>query len=178
MKWNQVNPSFPAEDIKLFGPGTDSGTFDYFTAEINGEEGASRTDYEPSEDDNVIVQGVSGDKNASGYFGFTYFEENESALKAVEVDNGKGCVAPSAETARDGSYAPLSRPLYIYIDKKAWASNPALKAFVKLLRRERRQGGRGREVHPAERRAEEDRPGRAHRPRLRPVAPTHRSCSS
>jgi len=130
MKWNQVNSSFPAEDIRLFGPGTDSGTFDYFTAEINGEEGASRTDYEPSEDDNVIVQGVSGDKNASGYFGFTYFEENVEALKAVEVDNGNGCVAPSAEAARDGSYAPLSRPLYIYIDKKAWASNPALKAFA------------------------------------------------
>ena len=128
--WNQVNSSFPAEDIKLYGPGTDSGTFDYFTAEVNGEEGASRTDYEPSEDDNVIVQGVSGDKNASGYFGYTYFEENSEALKAVEVDNGKGCVAPSAETARDGSYAPLSRPLYIYIDKKAWASNPALKSFV------------------------------------------------
>ncbi len=132
-KWNQVNPSFPAEDIKLYGPGTDSGTFDYFTDEINGEEGASRTDYEPSEDDNVIVQGVSGDKNASGYFGFTYFEENADALKAVEVDNGKGCVAPSAETARDGSYAPLSRPLYIYIDKKAFASNAALKAFVNFF---------------------------------------------
>ncbi len=129
-KWNQVNSTFPAEDIKLYGPGTDSGTFDYFTAEVNGEEGASRTDYEPSEDDNVIVQGVSGDKNASGYFGYTYFEENEAALKAVEIDNGKGCVAPSADTARDGSYAPLSRPLFIYIDKKAWASNPALKAFV------------------------------------------------
>jgi len=129
-KWNQVNSTFPAEDIKLYGPGTDSGTFDYFTAEVNGEEGASRTDYEPSEDDNVIVQGVSGDKNASGYFGYTYFEENEAALKAIEIDNGKGCVAPSADTARDGSYAPLSRPLFIYIDKKAWASNPALKAFV------------------------------------------------
>jgi phosphate transport system substrate-binding protein len=128
--WDQVNSTFPAEDIKLYGPGTDSGTFDYFTDEINGEEGASRTDYEPSEDDNVIVQGVSGDKNASGYFGFTYFEENSDTLKAVEVDNGKGCVAPSAEAARDGSYAPLSRPLFIYIDKKAWASNPALKAFV------------------------------------------------
>ena len=129
-KWNQVNSTFPAEDIKLYGPGTESGTFDYFTAEVNGEEGSSRTDYEPSEDDNVIVQGVSGDKNASGYFGYTYFEENEAALKAVEIDNGKGCVAPSADTARDGSYAPLSRPLFIYIDKKAWASNPALKAFV------------------------------------------------
>ncbi len=128
--WNQVNPAFPAEDITLYGPGTDSGTFDYFTDEINGEEGASRTDYEPSEDDNVIVQGVSGDKNALGYFGFTYFEENADALTAVQVDNGEGCVSPSAETARDGSYAPLSRPLYIYIDKKAWASNPALKSFI------------------------------------------------
>jgi phosphate transport system substrate-binding protein len=128
--WNQVNPSFPAEEIKLYGPGTDSGTFDYFTDEINGEEGASRTDYEPSEDDNVIVQGVSGDKNALGYFGFTYFEENAEALRAVEVDNGEGCVAPSSETARDGSYAPLARPLFIYIDKKAWASNPALKSFI------------------------------------------------
>jgi phosphate transport system substrate-binding protein len=131
-KWNQVNPAFPAEDIKLYGPGTDSGTFDYFTDEINGEEGASRTDYEPSEDDNIIVQGVSGDKNASGYFGFTYFEENSDALTAVQVDSGKGCVSPSSETARDGSYAPLSRPLYIYIDKKAWASNPALKAFIQF----------------------------------------------
>ena len=128
--WNQVNPSFPAEDIKLYGPGTDSGTFDYFTDEINGEEGASRTDYEPSEDDNVIVQGVSGDENALGYFGFTYFEENAEALTAVQVDSGEGCISPSSETARDGSYAPLSRPLYIYIDKKAWASNPALKSFV------------------------------------------------
>jgi phosphate transport system substrate-binding protein len=128
--WDQVNPSFPSEKIKLYGPGTDSGTFDYFTDEINGEEGASRTDYEPSEDDNVIVQGVSGDKNALGYFGFTYFEENADALTAVQVDNGKGCISPSSETARDGSYAPLSRPLYIYIDKKAWASNPALKEFI------------------------------------------------
>jgi phosphate transport system substrate-binding protein len=128
--WNQVNPKFPAEKIKLYGPGTDSGTFDYFTDEINGEEGASRTDYEPSEDDNVIVQGVSGDKNALGYFGYTYFEENEGTLKAVKVDSGKGCVAPSADTARDGSYAPLSRPLFIYVDKKAFASNAALKAFI------------------------------------------------
>ena len=128
--WNQVNPSFPAEDIKLYGPGTDSGTFDYFTDEINGEEGASRTDYEPSEDDNVIVQGVSGDPNALGYFGYTYFEENADALTAVQVDNGKGCVSPSSETARDGSYAPLSRPLYIYIDKKAFAADPALKSFI------------------------------------------------
>ena len=128
--WNQVNPAFPAEPIKLYGPGTDSGTFDYFTDVINGEEGASRTDYEPSEDDNVIVQGVSGDKNALGYFGFTFYEENADALTAVQVDGGQGCVSPSSDTARDGTYAPLSRPLYIYVDKKAFASNPALKGFV------------------------------------------------
>ena len=128
-KWNQVNPKFPAEEIKLFGPGTDSGTFDYFTDEINGEEGASRTDYEPSEDDNVIVQGVSGDKAALGYFGYTYFEENADKLKAVKVDGGKGCVAPSQDTARDGSYAPLSRPLFIYVSKKDW-SRPEVKSFV------------------------------------------------
>ena len=117
--WNQVNAAFPAEPIELYGPGTDSGTFDYFTDVINGEEGASRTDYNPSEDDNVIVQGVAGDKNALGYFGYTYFEENADTLKAVEVDSGDGCVAPSAETARDGTYTPLSRPLFIYVDKKA-----------------------------------------------------------
>ena len=128
--WNQVNPAFPADPIKLYGPGTDSGTFDYFTDVINGEEGASRTDYEPSEDDNVIVQGVSGDKNALGYFGFTFYEENADALTAVQVDGGQGCVSPSSDTARDGTYAPLSRPLYIYVDKKAFASNPALKGFV------------------------------------------------
>ncbi|HSO65684.1 MAG TPA: phosphate ABC transporter substrate-binding protein PstS family protein [Ornithinibacter sp.] len=130
MTWDQVNPSFPAEKIQLYGPGTDSGTFDYFTDEINGEEGASRTDYEPSEDDNVIVQGVAGDKNALGYFGLTYYLENTDTLKAVEIDGGEGCVAPSAETARDGSYTPLARPLFIYVDKKAFASNPALKAFI------------------------------------------------
>ena len=130
MTWNQVNPAFPAENLKLYGPGTDSGTFDYFTDEINGEEGASRTDYEPSEDDNIIVQGVSGDKNALGYFGFTFFEENADKLNAVEIDNGEGCVAPSSETARDGSYAPLARPLFVYVDKKAFASNPALNSFM------------------------------------------------
>ena len=127
--WNQVNASFPTEPIKLYGPGTDSGTFDYFTDAINGEEGASRSDYSSSEDDNVIVQGVSGEANALGYFGYTYFEENADKLKAVEIDNGSGCVAPSSDAARDGSYAPLSRPLYIYVDKKSWAK-PEVKGFV------------------------------------------------
>lgn len=131
MKWNQVNPAFPAEDIGLFGPGSDSGTFDYFTDVINGEEGASRTDYEASEDDNVIVQGVSGAANTLGYLGFTYFEENADKLKAVQVDGGKGCVAPSAAAAQDGTYTPLSRPLFIYVAKKA-AAKPEVKAFIEF----------------------------------------------
>ncbi len=128
--WNQVDAKFPAEPIKLFGAGTDSGTFDYFTKEINGKEKASRTDYTASENDNVLVQGVSGDKNALGYFGYTYFEENASKLKAVKIDSGDGkCVEPSVATAQDGSYKPLSRPLFIYVAKKAYA-RPEVKAFV------------------------------------------------
>ncbi len=129
-RWDQVNPDFPSEPIELYGPGTDSGTFDYFTDEINGEEGVSRTDYNASEDDNVIVQGVSGSANALGYFGYTYFEENAEALKAVEIDSGAGCVAPSAETAQDGTYAPLARPLFIYVSNTAAAEKPQVKAFV------------------------------------------------
>lgn len=130
--WDQVNPEFPAETIELYGPGTDSGTFDYFTDEINGEEGASRTDYNASEDDNVLVQGVSGSANALGYFGFTYFEENAEALKAVEIDSGEGCVAPSAETAGDGSYTPLARPLFIYVNNASFAEKPYVAEFVKF----------------------------------------------
>ena len=128
--WNQVNPKFPAEKIELYGPGTDSGTFDYFTKEINGEEGASRSDYNASEDDNVLVNGVEGSANALGYFGYTYFEENADKLKAVEVDGGEGCVAPNVETAQDGSYAPLSRPLFIYVNNDAYAKKKQVAAFV------------------------------------------------
>ena len=128
--WDQVDPSFPAEPIELYGPGTDSGTFDYFTDVVNGEEGASRTDYNASEDDNVIVQGVSGSANALGYFGFTYFEENADALKAIDIDSGAGCVTPSAETAQDGTYTPLARPLFIYVSNSAAAEKPQVKAFV------------------------------------------------
>jgi phosphate transport system substrate-binding protein len=128
--WDQVNPEFPNKPIELYGPGTDSGTFDYFTDEINGDEGVSRTDYNASEDDNVLVQGVSGSANALGYFGYTYYEENADALKAVEIDNGDGCVAPSAETAQDGSYSPLARPLFIYVSNSAAAEKPELKAFI------------------------------------------------
>ncbi len=113
--WQDVRAEYPDEPIALFGPGTDSGTFDYFTDEINGEEGASRTDYSPSEDDNVIVQGVAGTKGGLGYFGFSYFEDNQETLKALEVDGGSGCVAPSVASAQAGDYTPLSRPLFVYV---------------------------------------------------------------
>jgi len=128
--WNQVDPSFPDLDLALFGPGTDSGTFDYFTDVINGEEGASRTDYEPSEDDNVLVDGVANTEGAMGYFGFTFYEENADSLTALQVDSGGGCVEPSAETAADGSYTPLARPLFIYVANKAYADQPQVASFV------------------------------------------------
>jgi phosphate transport system substrate-binding protein len=127
--WNQVDPKFPSEKLALFGPGTDSGTFDFFTAEINGEEGASRTDYAPSENDNVIVQGVAGAKGGLGYFGYTYFEENQDKLNAVQIDGGNGCVAPGVETAQNGTYQPLSRPLFVYVSAAAM-QRPEVKAFV------------------------------------------------
>jgi len=127
--WSQVDPKFPNEPLKLFGPGTDSGTFDYFTAEINGKEGASRKDYSASENDNVIVQGVSGSKGGLGYFGYTYFEENASKLKAVKIDGGSGCVEPSAATVQDGTYTPLARPLFVYPSLAAM-KRPEVAAFV------------------------------------------------
>ncbi|MBM0275157.1 PstS family phosphate ABC transporter substrate-binding protein [Micromonospora sp. STR1s_6] len=127
--WNQVDPKFPNEPLKLFGAGTDSGTFDYWTAAINGKEKAHRTDYTPTEDDNVTVQGVSGSKGGLGYFGFTYYEENADKLKLVKVDGGGGCVEPSVATAQDGSYKPLSRPLFIYVSDKGIAKKQ-VKGFV------------------------------------------------
>jgi phosphate transport system substrate-binding protein len=133
--WSQVRSGFPSEPLgkdQLFGPGTDSGTFDYFTAEINGEEGASRTDYTQSENDNVLVQGVSSTKSGLGYFGFTYFEENQDKLKAVKVDGGAGCVAPSAATAQDGTYKPLARPLFIYVNNKSFKDKPQVAGFVEF----------------------------------------------
>jgi phosphate transport system substrate-binding protein len=131
--WNQVDPSFPDEPLKLFGPGTDSGTFDYFTGVINGEEGASRTDYSPSEDDNVIVQGVSGEEGGLGYFGFSYFEQNQGTLEALEVDGGSGCVAPSVDTAQDDTYTPLSRPLFVYVKQSSFDDNEDVRDFVKFM---------------------------------------------
>jgi phosphate transport system substrate-binding protein len=118
------------EELALFGPGTDSGTFDYFTEEINGEEGETRKDYNNvGENDNATVAGVEGAPGGMGYAGFSYYTENEGKLKALEVDNGKGCVGPSVETAQDGSYAPLSRPLFIYPSDEA-LKKPEVKAFV------------------------------------------------
>jgi phosphate transport system substrate-binding protein len=129
--WNQIDPAYPDVPLKLYGAGTDSGTFDYFTDVINGEEGASRTDYSATEDDNVTVQGVGGDRGALGYFGFSYFEENQDKLKALEVDAGSGCVAPSVETAQDGSYTPLSRPLFMYVKLGSLTGNEAVADFVR-----------------------------------------------
>jgi phosphate transport system substrate-binding protein len=130
--WNQVDPAFPEEKLSLFGPGTDSGTFDYFTDVINGEEGASRADFSASEDDNNTVTGVSGERGGLGYFGFSYFEENQDALKAVEIDGGDGCVAPSVEAAQVGTYKPLSRPLFIYVKKESLA-RPEVEALVRFI---------------------------------------------
>jgi phosphate transport system substrate-binding protein len=118
------------EELQLYGPGTDSGTFDYFTEEINGEEGASRTDYNNvGENDNTTVTGVQGSPGGMGYFGYSFYQENEGTLKAVEVDGGKGCVAPSAESAQNDTYVPLSRALLIYPSAEAM-KRPEVKAFV------------------------------------------------
>jgi phosphate transport system substrate-binding protein len=133
--WSQVRAGFPNEPLgkdQLFGPGTDSGTFDYFTDEINGEEGASRADYTASENDNVLVQGVSGTKSGLGYFGYTYFEENQDKLKALKIDGGSGCVAPSAENAQNGTYKPLARPLFIYVNNKSFKDKPQVANFIEF----------------------------------------------
>ena len=130
--WNQVDPSFPDQKLTLAGPGTDSGTFDFFTGVINGEEDASRTDYQATEDDNVTVQAVSGDKGGLGYFGLSYFEQNQDKLNDVEVDGGSGCVAPTSDTVQDGSYTPLSRPLFVYV-KNTSLQKPEVAAFMKYI---------------------------------------------
>ena len=127
--WNQVDPKFPNEKLGLFGAGTDSGTFDFFTEAINGKEGASRTDYQATEDDNVTVQGVAGSKGGLGYFGLSYLNENEGKVKGVQINGGGGCVAPSEQTVQNGTYKPLGRPLFIYPSAAA-LKRPEVKAFV------------------------------------------------
>ncbi|NJW51699.1 PstS family phosphate ABC transporter substrate-binding protein [Salinimicrobium oceani] len=128
-RWNQIDPTWPDEEIHLFGPGVASGTFDYFTEAIVGKSGSSRGDYTASEDDNVLVQGVSGDKYGLGFFGLAYYEENSDKLKMVPVDGGEGCVEPSTETVSNGTYAPLSRPLFIYVNSSS-LENPSVVDFV------------------------------------------------
>jgi phosphate transport system substrate-binding protein len=137
--WKDVDGGFPDEKLSLAGPGTDSGTFDYFTEVIVGEEGASRTDYTATEDDNVIVNAVSGDKGGLGYLGLSYFEQNRKALRALQVDGGDGCVAPSVETVQSGEYRPLSRPLFIYVNRDRLEEKLQVDAFLDFILENQRQ---------------------------------------
>ena len=130
-RWSQVNPAWPDEPLKLYGAGADSGTFDYFTEAIVGKAKSSRGDFTASEDDNVLVQGVASDKSALGFFGFAYYMENQKKVKAVAVDGGKGPVLPSAKTVEDGSYQPLSRPIFIYVNIKS-AEKPEVRQFIEF----------------------------------------------
>ncbi|PKB82593.1 MAG: hypothetical protein BZY88_03935 [SAR202 cluster bacterium Io17-Chloro-G9] len=130
-RWNQVRPDWPDQRLQLYGPGVDSGTFDYFTETVNGEAQASRGDFTASEDDNVLVQGISGDKNSLGYFGYAYFSENSQRLRALAVDGGQGCVYPTTETINDGSYAPLARPLFVYVAKSS-VEKPLVLEFMRF----------------------------------------------
>jgi phosphate transport system substrate-binding protein len=139
-RWSQVRPNWPDEPLHLYGPGVDSGTFDYFTEVVNGEAQASRGDFTASENDNVLVQGIAGDPNSLGYFGYAYYVENQDQLKAVAIDGGNGCVEPTEETINNGTYAPLSRPIFIYVRQDA-AEQPHAQEFVRFY-----LGEEGREL--------------------------------
>jgi len=130
-RWSQLRPGWPDREIKLYGPGPDSGTFDYFTEAIVGRAQASRPDFVASEDDNVLVQGIAGDRDALGYFGYAYYVENTDKLKLVAVDGGQGCVYPSLETINNGTYSPLSRPLHVYVNAER-LKRPEVEAFVRF----------------------------------------------
>ena len=130
-RWSQVRQDWPDERLRLYGPGVDSGTFDYFTEVVNGEAQASRGDFTSSERDNVLVQGIAGDRGSLGYFGYSFFVENKDKLKAVAIDGGDGCVLPTGETINTGAYAPLSRPLFIYVSREAWRQQ-MVKDFVRF----------------------------------------------
>lgn len=132
IRWNQVRASFPDRPLNLYGPGKDSGTFDYFTEAVMGEAGSSRTDYTASEDDDVLVEGVSQDPNALGYFGLAYYEERVNEIKAVAIDSGKGAILPSKETVEQAQYQPLARPLFIYINAASAQKNPALRQLIEF----------------------------------------------
>ena len=129
--WDDIRAGWPEQPIRLYGPGTDSGTFDYFTEAVNGESGASRPDYTASEDDNVLVQGIIGDENSLGFFGFAYYKANAGRVKVVPVDGGNGPIAPDEVTINDGTYSPLSRPIYIYLSAIG-AAKPQVRAFVEF----------------------------------------------
>lgn len=129
--WNQIRPEWPAEEFHLYGPGIASGTYDYFTEVVVGKSGSSRGDYTASEDDNVLVQGIAGDKNGLGFFGLAYYEENKNKLKLIGVNSGHGAVLPSMETVKNGTYTPLSRPVFIYVSDAA-AKRPEVVTFVKF----------------------------------------------
>jgi phosphate transport system substrate-binding protein len=131
--WSDVDASWPDEPMDLYGPGTDSGTFDYFTDVINGEEGASRSDYTASEDDNTLVTGIAGNQYAMGYFGYAYYVENQDTLKVLAVDSGNGCVEPNPETVASGEYEPLSRPLFMYASNASIAEKPEVDAFFRFV---------------------------------------------
>lgn len=131
LRWNQVNPAWPDVPLKLYGPGVDSGTFDYFTEAVVGKSKSSRGDFTASEDDNVLVQGIATDRGALGFFGYAYYSENQEKLKLVAIDGGRGPVLPSEKTVMDGTYTPLSRPIFIYVSKKA-AERPEVKEFVEF----------------------------------------------
>ena len=130
--WQDVDPKFPDEKLTLAGPGTDSGTFDFFTNEINGEEGVSRSDYQATEDDNVVVEAVLGDKGGLGYFGLSYYDQNTDKLNALEIDGGDGCVEPTQETIQNGTYKPLSRPLFVYVNREALAREE-VRSFLQFM---------------------------------------------
>lgn len=127
--WTQVRTTFPDQPLRLYGPDSDSGTFDYFTREIIGEAQASRADFTASADDNVLVQGISGDRNSLGYFGYAYYIENQDKLKVVGIDNGRGCVIPTSDSIQKGEYQPLSRPLFIYVNAES-LNRPEVSSFV------------------------------------------------
>ena len=129
--WRDIRPAWPANPIKFYGAGSDSGTFDYFTDEIVGKEGAIRSDYTGSEDDNILVRGVAGDANAIGFFGYAYYAQNKDKVKTIAIDNGSGCVEPTEDSIESGKYAPLSRPLYVYPSNAA-LKRPEVSAFVKF----------------------------------------------
>lgn len=142
-KWNQIRPEWPNKEIRLYGPGVDSGTFDYFTKAVNGKEGVSRGDFTASEDDNVLVQGIATDKYAIGFFGLAYYEYNKDKLKLVPIDdekddNGKGAILPTLDTVGNSTYQPLSRPIFIYVSKKS-AKKTEVEAFVKYYLKNARE---------------------------------------